>query len=53
MISDNGIFFSDTFNFVRPYLGRLLTKSNDLNCNICVDKMFTIHLQTRDPIDSK
>jgi hypothetical protein len=51
---DDGIFlFNDTFNFGRPYLSCLLTKLNDLNCNRCVHKMPTIHVQTRDPIDSK
>jgi hypothetical protein len=42
-VIDCGILFSnDTFNFVKPYLGCLLTKLNDLDSNICIHKMSPI-----------
>jgi hypothetical protein len=53
MIGDDIFLFNDTFDFGRPYLSHLVTKLNNLNYNRCAHKMRTIHLQTRDPTDSK
>jgi hypothetical protein len=36
MIGHGVFFFNDTFDFGRPYLDRLLTKSNVLKGNRCV-----------------